>query len=173
MAYKGLITIGRLLKPHGVTGEIVFLPYVYDMALLPDLIAQPVTLQHPMAPPYAGTILTWRHVHKRVLMRFDGYEDMTQATALRDCEVLIPQDRFAPLPVGEYYWFEIEGLTVYASDGQELGSIHEIIHTGSNDVYVVRQGPNEILVPALQDTVRRINVQQGEMHLWVKRDALE
>lgn len=172
MAHKGLITIGRLLKPHGVTGEIVFLPYVYDMVLLPDLTAQPVTLQHPTASPATRTILTWRHVHKRVLMRFDGCEDMTQATALRDCEVLIPQDRFAPLPAGEYYWFEIEGLAVYASDGQELGSIHEIIHTGSNDVYVVRKGPDEILVPALQDTVRRIDVQQGEMHLCVRQDAL-
>jgi 16S rRNA processing protein RimM len=170
--HNALISIGRLLKPHGVRGEVVFLPYVYDMTLLPDLVERAVTLQHPTAPAHTRTIRALRHVHKRVLMRFDGCEDMTQATALRDCEVLIPRDRFVPLPAGEYYWFEIEGLRVYTSDGHELGAIDEIIHTGSNDVYVVRNGPGEILVPALKDTVRSIDVQQGEMHLCIGQDAL-
>ena len=172
MESRTLIAIGRLLKSHGVKGEVVFLPYVYDMTMLPDLVERAVTLQPPAASAYTRTIRSLRHVHKRVLMRFDGCEDMDEAAALRDCELLIPRVHFEPLPAGEYYWFEIEGLKVYTSDGHELGAIDEIIHTGSNDVYVVRQGSGEILVPGLKETVRSIDVRQGEMHLCVRQDAL-
>jgi 16S rRNA processing protein RimM len=67
---------------------------------------------------------------------------------------------------GEYYWFEIEGLAVYGNDGRYLGTVVEIIYTGSNDVYVVRNGTQETLIPALRDVVRMIDLEHGEIHLF-------
>ncbi len=171
-----MIAIGRLIKPHGLRGELVFLPYVVEMALLPDLIGRSVVLQHPdpVAPALSRTVSGWRQFHKRVLMQFDGCHDISQAETLRAYEVLIARHVFAPLPEGEYYWFEIEGLAVYAQDGAYLGVITEIIYTGSNDVYVVQDADaNELMVPALCDTVSRIDIEQGEMHLRVQREWLE
>lgn len=82
---------------------------------------------------------------------------------LRDYEVLASRQWFSPLPAGEYYWFEIEGLTVYAGDGRALGIVTDIIHTGSNDVYVVSQEDRETLVPALKDIVRTIDLGGGHL----------
>jgi 16S rRNA processing protein RimM len=169
-----MIAIGRLIKPHGLRGELVFLPYVVEMALLPDLIGRSVVLEHPKAPTLSRTVSGWRQLHKRVLMQFDGCRDISQAEILREYEVLIARHVFEPLPEGEYYWFEIEGLAVYARDGEYLGVVTEIIYTGSNDVYVVRDaGASEWMVPALCETVSRIDVEQGEMHLRVQRQWLE
>ncbi len=169
-----MIAIGRLLKPHGLRGEIVFLPYVVEMALVPDLIGRAVSLQHPVAPPLSRTISGWRQFHKRVLMQFDGCRDISQAEPLREYEVLLARHVFEPLPEGEYYWFEIEGLAVYADDGEYLGVVTEIIYTGSNDVYAVRDADaRELMVPALSDVVSRIDVEQGEIHLRVQREWLE
>ena len=173
MQQESLVAIGRLVKPHGVKGEIVFLPYVYDLTLLPELRAQQVVLRHDTTPPQSRTISAWRPFNKRLLVRFADCQDMTQAALLRDYEVLIARHRFAPLPAGEYYWFEIEGLAVYADTGRYLGNIVEIIYTGSNDVYVVRQGAEEILVPALQDVVRTIDTQRGEVHLFATPGLLD
>ena len=170
---EALIAVGRFIKPHGLRGELVFLPYVVEMELLPDLIDQPVRLQHPVAPVMTRKIWAWRYFNKRVLMRLEGCRDVSQAEGWRDYEMCIPRQSFPALPDGEFYWFEIEGLTVYACDGSHLGSITEIIHTGSNDVYVVRDGAHEILVPALKDTVRSIDVQRGEMHLLVVQEWLK
>jgi 16S rRNA processing protein RimM len=103
--------------------------------------------------------------HKRVLVRLHGCQDVTTAETLRESEVLIPRAWFPLLPEGEYYWFEIEGLTVYAHDGRSLGTIREIIYTGSNDVYVVRDGTQETLVPALRNVVRTIDLARGEIRL--------
>jgi len=162
---EGLIAVGRLTKPHGLRGELVFLPYVYDVELLPDLMQRPVFLQHGSSR--AQHMLTeWRVAHKRVLVRLQGCEDLPTAEAFREHEVLIPRHWFPPLPAGEYYWFEIEGLAVYGSDGRYLGTVVEIIYTGSNDVYVVRNGTEETLIPALRDVVHTIDLEHGEMRLF-------
>ena len=163
---EGLIAVGRLTKPHGLRGELVLLPYVYDVELLPDLVQQQVFLQQGHAPVQTATILEWRVVHKRVLVQLPGCKDITTAEAFRGCEVFIPRNWFAPLPAGEYYWFEIEGLAVYAHDGRYLGTVVEIIYTGSNDVYVVRNGTHETLIPALRDVIRSIDLAGGAIHLY-------
>jgi 16S rRNA processing protein RimM len=166
MPPEGLIAVGRLTKPHGLRGEVVFLPYVYDVELLPDLVHQQVFLQQGQAPVQTATIFEWRVVHKRVLVQLHGCKDLTTAEAFRGYEVFIPRSWFAPLPEGEYYWFEIEGLAVYADDGRYLGTVVELIYTGSNDVYVVRHGSHETLIPALRNVIRSIDLARGAIHLY-------
>lgn len=166
MPPEGLIAVGRLTKPHGLRGELVFLPYVYDVELLPDLMQQPVFLQQGNAPVQTATILEWRVAPKRVLVRLHGCKDIAAAEVLRGYEVCIPRSWFAPLPEGEYYWFEIEGLAVYAHDGGYLGTVAEIIYTGSNDVYVVRNESRETLIPALRDVIRSIDLACAAIHLY-------
>ena len=62
----------------------------------------------------------------------------------------------ATLPEAEqdtYYWHQIIGLDVFTVDGRRLGQVTAILPTGSNDVYVVREGKKEILIPALESVV--------------------
>ena len=159
------VAVGRFTRPHGVRGELVFLPYVAEMELLPDLRERKVWLRHRSAPGRTCTILQWRMIHSRILMRLKGLRDPLEAERLRDYELLVPCDWFATLPCGEYYWFEIEGLAVYAGNGLAMGVVTDIIHTGSNDVYVVSRDGQETLVPALKDVVRAIDLERGAMHL--------
>lgn len=166
MQPEGLMAVGRLTKPHGLRGALVFLPYVYDLELLPDLVQQQVFLQRGNTPVHTATILEWRVAHKRVLVQLHGCKDIATAETLREYEICIPRSWFAPLPAGEYYWFEIEGLSVYAHDGGYLGTVAEIIYTGSNDVYVVRNGSRETLIPALRDVIRRIDLACAAIHLY-------
>ena len=161
-----LVAAGRFTRPHGIRGELVLLPYVSEMDLLPDLRERKVQLRHKSASERTCTILGWRLVHSRILVQVKGLRDLSEAEQLRDYEVLIPCDWFPSLPSGEYYWFEIEGLTVYAGNGLAMGVVTDIIHTGSNDVYVVSRDGQETLVPALKDVVRAIDLESGAMHLY-------
>ena len=173
MQQEAFIAIGRLTKPHGLHGEVVMLPYVYDLTLLPDLTDQPLLLRQGKDKKQERWVVDWRAIKRRLLLRLNECHDVRHAEALREWEVLIPRHWFPPLPPGEYYWFEIEGLAVYASDGQYLGTIADIIYTGSNDVYVVRHGAREVLIPALKDVVRAIDLVQGSMHLFPELGVLE
>lgn len=170
---QDLICIGRLTKPHGLRGDLVFLPYVHDTDLLPDLVQRQVFLRQGNAPVERYTVHAWHLVHKRILVQFQGYTDVDAAETLRTAEVFIPRGWFPTLPDGEYYWFEIEGLAVYDKDGAYLGTVAEILYTGSNDVYIVRQEEQERLVPALHSVVQTIDLAQGLIRLAIAADMLE
>ena len=54
-------------------------------------------------------------------------------------------------------------MEVWTSEGEYLGAVEDILSTGSNDVYVVRLGDKEVLVPALGDVVVDVDVERGRM----------
>jgi 16S rRNA processing protein RimM len=68
-----------------------------------------------------------------------------------------------PAAPDEFYWYQLVGLEVISSDGRKLGTIEDILETGSNDVYVVRQGDEEILIPAIHQVVLEVDLQQRFM----------
>jgi 16S rRNA processing protein RimM len=76
------------------------------------------------------------------------------------CPVLIEKNRSKALPDGEFYWFQIVGLKVFTESGELLGEVKEILPTGSNDVYVVRDGQKEHLIPATESVIREINLKR-------------
>jgi 16S rRNA processing protein RimM len=75
----------------------------------------------------------------------------------------LPKDIMEKLPEGEYYWHDIIGLDVYSEEGTYIGIVESVFPTGSNDVYVCRGEKREILLPAIADVIRKIDVNQGVM----------
>jgi len=77
--------------------------------------------------------------------------------------VLLPKSMLETLPEGEYYWDDIVGLSVYDEKGVYLGKIAAIFPTGSNDVYVCKKEEKEILLPAIADVIREIDIKNRSM----------
>ncbi len=76
---------------------------------------------------------------------------------MRGKMVLVDSAELPPLDADEYYWHEILGMRVVTEDGGNVGKIVEIFPTGSNDVYVVREGAKEALIPALKEVIVSID----------------
>ena len=70
----------------------------------------------------------------------------------------VPVKDVPPLKDGSYYFFQIEGLKVKTQGGRFLGTVTEILQTGSNDVFVVK-GQKEYLIPFINDVVIDINLE--------------
>ena len=77
--------------------------------------------------------------------------------------LFIAKTELPDLEDGTYYWFELIGLAVYGPSDQFLGTLEAILETGSNDVYVVRYNEEEILVPALDTVVKKIDIDRRRM----------
>jgi 16S rRNA processing protein RimM len=88
-------------------------------------------------------------------------------------QLLVDRNQLPPLPDGEYYWCDLLGMTVVLDDGSPLGEITDIIATGSNDVYVVKSGEREVLVPAIEDVVLNIDPVAGEMRVALLEGLLD
>jgi 16S rRNA processing protein RimM len=78
-------------------------------------------------------------------------------------KVFLPEDMQEKLSEGEYYWRDIIGLDVYNEDDKYIGKIESVFPTGSNDVYVCKQAEREILLPAIADVIRKIDLNRRVM----------
>lgn len=99
------------------------------------------------------------------LISFDEVDTREAAEALRNSVLYVPVADAARPRRGEHYWHEIIGLRVIDPDGQEVGRVESILRTGSNDVYVVQGPKGEILIPAIEDAVARIDIAKGHLTL--------
>lgn len=95
------------------------------------------------------------------MIKLAGIEDRTAAEQLRGALLQVPLEQAVSLPPGSYYWHQILGLQVIERGGRVLGTVNEILTTGSNDVYVVRSGERELLLPAIRDVIREIDLERG------------
>ena len=80
-----------------------------------------------------------------------------------DCPAFRRPFKAFPLPAGQYYRFQIIGLQVWTTLGDYLGKVEDVLPTGSNDVYVVQSEAGELLVPAIDDVVKKIDVEGNRM----------
>ena len=83
-----------------------------------------------------------------------GVRTREEARDLRGAEIAVPLAEAVPLADGHFYGAELIGVRVAAIDGEPVGTLREVIATGSNDVYVVRGPEGELLVPAISDVVQ-------------------
>jgi 16S rRNA processing protein RimM len=89
---------------------------------------------------------------KTIIARLDGYADRDQAAELVDTDIAVPRDELPETDKSEFYWSDLEGLTVVHRDGTVLGKVAYLLETGANDVMVL-EGERERLVPFVMDKV--------------------
>jgi len=98
-----------------------------------------------------------------MVLKLGGIDSRDEAETLRGCVLTVPAESLSPLPQGSYYHYHLVGMDVYAKDGRLLGKLTEVLSTGGNDVYVVRAGGKELLLPALDDVVLEVHVDNRRM----------
>jgi 16S rRNA processing protein RimM len=93
-----------------------------------------------------------------VVLKLAGVGDASAAAKLRNADLHVPIEEAVPLPDGQYYVHQIVGLEVWTDTGRLLGPVMEVLRTGSNDVYVVRSGKGELLLPAIDQVVKQVDL---------------
>ncbi|MDW7650459.1 MAG: ribosome maturation factor RimM, partial [Bacillota bacterium] len=99
------------------------------------------------------------------IVRLEGVQTYEEANALVGSLLAIPLSERVELPAGSFYHDQIIGLAVYTVGGVCLGRVREVLETGANDVYIVRDEENgrEVLIPALKTVVKAIDLEEGKM----------
>jgi 16S rRNA processing protein RimM len=87
-----------------------------------------------------------------------GLDDPDAAAALRGAVMAVALEDLPPKAPGEFYFYEAIGCAVTTTDGRRLGVIEEVFATGANDVWVVRDGTAEVLVPVIDNVVKSIDL---------------
>lgn len=158
MSENDLITIGKIVAPHGVRGDVRILPLTDFPDRFQDLKAAFVDDVGQLELESA------RQHNKMILLKFSTINSMNDAERLRGKLIKIGRQDLIKLPEGQYYIFDIIGLTVVTEDGTELGRITDVLQPGSNDVYVIeQQGKQDLLIPAIKEVVKKIDIAGKQM----------
>jgi 16S rRNA processing protein RimM len=155
-----LVPIGKVTKAHGVLGALKVFAYG-------ETFARVEAGQRLFAMESGGqrqlTLAGLRAQNRGWIVEFEEVSGREQAEALTGSEIFIERDLLAVLPEGEYYHFQLIGLSVETKDGRSLGTLTAVLETGSNDVYVVEGGGKEVLVPAIEEVVSEVDLRSGKI----------
>ncbi len=150
--------IGQIVGVHGIKGNCKFRSYAESLSVFQSDGVVLVATSDGRQKHYE---INWVKPHaKTALISLKGVDTRDQAEALIGCELFIEKSRLPDPEEGSYYWFDLIGLEVFDIDQKYLGRLESIIETGSTDVYVVKEGDMEILIPALESVVQNIDLKK-------------
>jgi len=155
------LAIGKIGRTHGLQGELW-------MNMLTDF---PERLESGK-PVFIGsnyqkmTIRAFRLSGTRGLISFHGIGTSEEADSLKNQLVYVSESLIPQLPEGEYYHHDLIGITAMDEKDQILGTLVDILQTGANDVYVVKNQMDmekEILIPAIKAVILDVNIETKTM----------
>jgi 16S rRNA processing protein RimM len=151
---SAFLVIGKVRRPHGVHGEVVAEIYVD----VPGMLS-------PGGVVYLGdkheklVVASLRYHNEGLLIGFEGIKTPEEAGYFRNQLISLASCDAPNLPSGAYYSQDLLGLEVMDDNGIFLGNLIEVLVTGANDVYVVKDAnEREILLPAIPDVVKEVNL---------------
>ncbi len=156
MSDSKLIAIGRAVKPFGIKGEVKISPFTESF----DAFKNSAVLVFGESPFKVSRI----RIHKRaVLASLEGVDTPEEAKQLSGRLVKTEAKNLPPKEEDEYYWFELIGMRVSTTDGEDLGEITHITPTGANDVLHVTGARGEILLPMIDQVVVSVDAESNSM----------
>jgi 16S rRNA processing protein RimM len=170
------VVVGRLVRAHGLHGEVA----VDVRTDEPDrrfARGTVVTLRRPQAGvplpaalPASLTVASTRWHQHRLLVRFDEIGDRGAAEAVRGLVLVVDlADDEAPTDPDEFYDHQLVGLRVHTTDGRAAGEVVDVLHSGPQDLLVVRRDATdgapgaEVLVPFVGPLVPEVDLEKRRL----------
>ncbi|MCL1936064.1 MAG: ribosome maturation factor RimM [Defluviitaleaceae bacterium] len=152
--------IGKIINTHGLKGDVKIYPYTDDKKRFEKL--KEVFLIHENMNKEANIkeIENVRYQKDIILLKFKGIDNIENAESLKGYILKIPKSDAILLEEDEYFIKDLYGLNVTNNAGEYIGCLEDIIFTGANDVYVIKniETKEEILIPAIKKYVLKIDL---------------
>ncbi len=169
------LVVGRVVKAHGVTGEVTVEVRTDD----PDSRFAPGTRLRARPPggrPERAYVVESAREHSgRLLMRFAGVNDRDTADALRGTVFVVDTDELPPIDdPDEFYDHQLEGLRVVTTDGRLVGNVNEVLHTAAGELLAVTsEADAEVLVPFVSAIVTAVSLEDQTIEIDPPEGLLE
>ena len=157
------LILGEILRPHGIRGELrLKVQTDYPERMINELESVYIGKDPEEDDAQEYTIQSARFHQDYILLQLNEIQDRNTAELLRGLFVMVELENAVPLEEDEFYLFELIGLTVKSTKGEELGTIQDVMETGANDVYIVKgRKYGELLIPVHDETLVDVDVESG------------
>jgi len=160
---KQYLQAGRITGTHALRGEIRFEPWLDR----PDSVCGLTALfEVSGGEPARRYDVEGARVHKSLaLVKLRGIDDVQAAQTMKG-RVLYADRKELPLPEGRHFIADLVGLDIYDRRTQAvIGKLAEVLPTPAHDVYVIRDGTREVLIPAVDAFLRGADIEAGRIEV--------
>jgi 16S rRNA processing protein RimM len=98
---------------------------------------------------------------KSILVKLDGVDDRDAAEALIGAEIAVERESLPPCGPGEYYWTDLEGLSVRNGAGAVLGTVDHVFTTGAHALLALDSERRRLIPFVAGETIQRVDLEAG------------
>jgi 16S rRNA processing protein RimM len=154
------LSIGQIVNTQGVKGEVKVFPLTNDPKRFDKLKEVFIESKDDLVK---YQVESSKHLKNTVILKLKGVDTMNDAEKLRDLYVKVGRWDAVRLSKDSFFICDIVESEVFDIHGVLLGKLVDVMQTGANDVYVVKDDKREILIPALKTVVKEINLQNKKI----------
>jgi len=155
-----MYSVGRILKPQGIHGEVK----VQIITSFPEHFYDLTTVFIKSSTYQAYSIEKVRLSDKFAFLKFRSIDSRNDAELLRNKELYIPEEELRKLESDEFYIHDLIGLDVYDQDDQRIGEIIDVQSFSEYDLYVLKDGQGrEQLLPAVKNIIHSVDMKKKKM----------
>ena len=168
---EDLYQVGAITQTHGIKGEVKVFPMTDDISRfknMKDLILDTGKEQIKL------DVVSARAQKNLVILKFKGYDDINQVEKYKGCGLFVTKDNRVKCDKDEYFIADLIDVIVVDEEERQLGKITDVITTGANDVYVVKDdNGKEILFPAIKECILNVDLINNVMKVHVMDGLLD
>lgn len=148
---EDFLRVGVISSTHGIKGEVKVFPTTDDVNRFKELKKVILDTGKEQIPLEIEGVKFFKQM---AILKFKGINDINEIEKYRGKDLLVTREDAVPLEEGEFFIYDLIGSIVTSDEGEELGTLSEIMTTGANDVYVVKtlQG-KELLIPSIKECI--------------------
>lgn len=158
---EDLLQVGVITQTHGIRGEVKVFPTTDDPARFKKLKKVILAAKREQKTLEIEGVKFFKQF---VILKFKGIDSINDVEQYKSCPLLVSRADAVPLGPNENFICDMIGLEVVTDEGEELGTLTDVLQTGANDVYVVETPKKkEILLPAIPQCILDVNLESGSV----------
>lgn len=158
-----LLQVGVITTTHGIRGEVKVFPTTDDPARFKKLKKVLLDTGKKQMELEISYVKFFKNL---VIVKFKEFDNINDVEGFRQAKLLVTRADAVELKENEYFIADLLDMKAVSDEGEELGVIADVLQTGANDVYVIKkENTKDLLVPAIKDCVKNVDMEQGVMQL--------
>ena len=146
------VEIGKIYTTFGLKGNVKV--YAYEESVFQTLNGRYVWIEDETSSVKVKIESAKLSKKNNFLVKLEGFDSVGKSKRIIGKMITIEEDMLPPTKDDEYYFYQVVGMKVYDEDENYLGKVVDVIQTGSNDVFVVKDDlEEEFLIPSVKDYV--------------------
>lgn len=152
-------SVGEIVNTFGIKGEIKLSPETIDEN----------RFENPN-PYYIGDDKVKVHIEKHrkqksvLIIKFKEFNNINDVEKFKKQKLYVEKSDLVDLGENEYFIHDLIGLKVI-NDGKEIGKLSNVLQGYSNDVYAIRTKEKEILIPAVKDFIKEVDIENNKIYV--------